>query len=185
MTKIFNKTFTTIKLVIIFIFLISNNSYSKNDVVIKKFINNPIIVGSSDFSYLLWEVYNATLYANSEKWSGYDKIFALKLKYKRKLYGDEIAKRSIKEMRQLGFKDEQKLAEWYSQMSKIFPDVKKDTELTGIYIPGKETIFFKDNIKIDVIKDNDFGKWFFDIWLSPETSEPKLREKLLNLNDHK
>ncbi|AGA64187.1 hypothetical protein B488_01940 [Liberibacter crescens BT-1] len=53
--------------------------------------------------------------------------------------------------------------------------------MSGMYLPGKKTTFYNGNEIIGFIKNDDFGKLFFGIWLSKKTSEPKLRRALLRL----
>lgn len=136
------------------------------------------LVGEGKLHYFMMHIYDAKLYSDDGSFS-FDKPFALKLEYKRKLYGEKIADRSNLEIRNLGFKDEIKLAAWHSQMKDIFPDVDDGVSITGLYIPQKQTVFYKNDEEIGVIKDPEFGKWFFGIWLDEKTSEPDLRKKLL------
>lgn len=137
-------------------------------------------VGKGRLTYFLWDVYDATLTAPAGEWQS-DQPFALTLHYLRALDGHDIADRSVEEMRKLGFDDEVKLAAWHSQMLDIFPDVAEGSELTGLYSPEAPTVFFKDNQEIGSIHDPEFGIWFFNIWLSENTSEPELRAQLLGL----
>ena len=65
-------------------------------------------------------------------------------------------------------------------MNKAFPDVKKNDTLVGVSVPGKGARFYSQDKFIAEIADPEFAKAFFDIWLSPKTSEPKLRARLLN-----
>ena len=146
----------------------------------QKHIPNAKQVGEARMTYLLWDVYDVTLHAPKGQWSA-DKPFALTLHYLRALDGEAIAERSAAEMRKQGFTNEIKLAAWYSQMRDIFPDVKKDTKLVGLYTPNAPTRFYKDGKAIGMIKDPEFGHWFFDFWLSDKTSEPQLRRQLLGL----
>ncbi|MDB2415453.1 chalcone isomerase family protein [Rickettsiales bacterium] len=142
------------------------------------FADNQKLVGQGSLYYFFWHIYDVKLYSQDGKFS-FDKPFSLKLEYKRKLYGNKIADRSTEEIRGLGFKDEVKLAAWHAQMKDIFPDVNDGINLTGIYKPNQPTVFYKNNKQIGTIKDPEFGKWFFGIWLNKETSEPKLRKSLI------
>ncbi len=135
-------------------------------------------VGQARLTVMLWDVYDATLYAPEGTWQE-DKPFALQLYYLRHLEGKKIASRSIEEMRGQGFTDEVKLAAWYTQMRKIFPDVHNGVSITGIKTTLGETIFYKDNAEIGRIIDPVFSTAFFNIWLGDKTSQPDLRRKLL------
>lgn len=109
----------------------------------------------------------------------HDEIFALELVYDISLKGSEIARRSVIEMRKIGYTDEAKLIKWGETMAAIFPDVKKGDTLVGVSIPGKEARFYSQEKFIASVADAEFAQAFFDIWLSEKTSEPKLRTRLL------
>lgn len=141
------------------------------------FIPNAKLVGEGKLKYFVWHIYDASLYAEGE--FSFDKPFYLTLNYKRNLDGEKIADRSAEEIRGLSFKDEVKLAGWHSQMRDIFPDVNDGSTLTGVYQPNKLTEFYYGDQLVGTIKDPEFGKWFFGIWLNENTSEPELRKQLL------
>jgi hypothetical protein len=125
------------------------------------------------------KVYDIRLWTKAKAPADTD-LFALELVYDLGLKGTEIAKRSIEEKRKLGYNDEAKLAKWLDAMSKVFPDVKKNDSLIGVSVPGKGARFYSQDKFIAEIADPEFAKAFFDIWLSPKSSEPKLRARLLN-----
>jgi hypothetical protein len=126
------------------------------------------------------KVYDIYLWTPGKPHSDAD-LFALKLVYDLNLKGAEIAKRSVDEMRKLGYTDEAKLTRWGETMARIFPDVKKGDVLVGVSVPGKEARFYAADRFIAAVPDAEFAKAFFDIWLSDKTSEPKLRQRLLGL----
>ncbi len=135
-------------------------------------------VGSARLTVFLWDVYDATLYAENGSWNA-DRPYALTLHYLRTIEGVDIADRSAEEMRKLGFSDEVKLAAWHAQMRDIFPNVVPGTELTGMYVPDEATYFYQGDTLIGTVRDPEFGNWFFGIWLSEKTPEPELRRQLL------
>lgn len=147
---------------------------------IKKFVPQAEKVGQGRLTYMLWDVYDAALYAQQGLWEQ-DKPFALQLSYLRKISGKKIADHSIKEMRNQGFGDEVKLATWHTRMKNIFPNVDDGIILTGVYTDTGETVFYLDDTEIGRINDPEFSKAFFDIWLSERTSAPDLRQKLLGV----
>lgn len=139
-------------------------------------------IGEGRLTYLLWDVYDARLYAPEGEWDR-QRPFALTLHYLRNLEGDAIADRSVEEIRKQGYDDEIRLAAWHSQMRDIFPDVTDGTELTGLYTPGEATQFYENGKWIGSVKDAEFGVHFFNIWLSEKTTEPELRRHLLGLSN--
>ena len=151
-----------------------------NEPIIDKYIETPGVVGSAKFEFIFWDVYFATLYAPNGNFNS-DKPFALSLKYLRDFEGSAIAERSVKEMEQQGFADQTKLAEWQKVMLDVFPNVKKGQTIVGVADASGHAHFYLDQRSLGVVADADFTQRFFDIWLNEKTSEPKLREKLLNL----
>lgn len=145
---------------------------------VESFIPNLKKVGEGRMTYLLWEIYDAALYA-PEGTLQKGKPFALKLSYLRNIEGKKIADISIEEMRKQGITNEIKLATWHAQMNAIFPNVKKGASLTGVYTNTGETIFYDNDKEIGRISDQDFSESFFNIWLSEKTSAPDLRRLLL------
>lgn len=141
-------------------------------------IENPVLVGTGRLSYAIWDVYDAWLHAPNGKLKD-GKPFALTLSYLRKIDGRKIADTSIEEMRQMGMKDEVRLALWHENMRRIFPDVDKGVSLTGVRLSGGETVFCKNGEKIGKVTDREFGKYFFNIWLGEKTKAPDLRRELL------
>lgn len=137
-------------------------------------------VGEGRLSFMMWDIYDARLYAPAGSWSK-EKPFALELSYLREVSGEKIADRSVEEMRNQGYTNEVKLADWHTQMRDIFPDVNEGNILTGVYANNGETIFYKDDNEIGRISDPEFGLQFFNIWLSEKTSAPDLRRKLLGM----
>lgn len=166
--------------IFLFICLSSPALAEKAPDYIDAYVPNAGEVGEGRLSYLIWDVYDARLFAPKASWKTAGP-YALSLTYLMTLEGTAIADRSIEEMRKQGFRDEVALASWHTQMRRIFPDVEKGTTLTGIHTAQGESFFFKNGTFIASIKDPEFGKHFFGIWLSERTSEPQLRQSLLGL----
>ncbi|MCM2344000.1 MAG: chalcone isomerase family protein [Alphaproteobacteria bacterium] len=145
---------------------------------ISAYIPDAKTVGQGRMTFLMWDVYDATLYAQDGTWRE-GKPLALTLSYLRDLNGEDIARRSIEEMRRQGFNNEIRLATWFGQMKRIFPDVTTGVSLSGVLTPDGVTVFFRDGVEIGRINDPDFGLAFFNIWLSQSTSVPELRAQLL------
>jgi hypothetical protein len=135
-------------------------------------------VGQGNLSWMFWDAYTATLYSKTPDFKR-ESEFALKLEYKLEIDGADIAQRSIDEMEKQEKLAPEKAQKWLKAMKEIFPNVDKTTSITGVNKPNYGAVFYKNGKKIGEIKDTEFAKRFFDIWLSPKTSEPKLRKQLL------
>ena len=145
---------------------------------IEKHIPQAQKVGEGRLSYLIWDVYDAELFAPQGTWKS-EQPYALKLSYLMDLKGDKIADRSAEEMRKQKLANEVELATWHTQMTKIFPNVSEGTTITGVYTQNGGTVFYKNGSEIGRIQDPAFSKAFFGIWLNKQTSSPDLRRKLL------
>ena len=169
--------------VMAFIILLSSHIGAAHANTIDNLVSNPVKVGeTSRMTYLFWDVYDATLYAPNGNYSA-DSPFVLKLAYLRDLEGEDIAQRSVEEMRKQGFTDEKKLALWIANMKRIFPNVNNGTQLLGVRNKAGESVFYSENKLLGKITDPSFTKHFFDIWLSDKTSEPEMRKELLAIQD--
>jgi hypothetical protein len=157
---------------------ISYGAKAVTTVGISDWVPQAKLVGQARMTYLFWDVYDARLYAADGQWQA-SAPFALELSYLRDLEGKAIAKRSVEEIRKQGFTDEATLARWYQQLSRILPNVKNGTRLTGVVDQQQITRFYLDGLPLAEVNDPLFSTWFFNIWLSEATSEPKLRAQLL------
>lgn len=105
--------------------------------------------------------------------------FALELVYDRKLEGAAIAERSIAEMRRVdGFTEEQS-RQWLALMKQAFPDVAAQDRLLGLNDGQGEVRFFHNGRQTAQLRDADYARLFFGIWLAPQTSAPAMRSSLL------
>jgi len=129
--------------------------------------------GFAVYQATLWVVpgFDANAYAQHE--------FALELAYLRDFSGADIAKRSLTEMARQTPISDALAARWDDQMRALFPDIKAGERLTGINQPGLGARFMFNGEPLGEVLDAEFARLFFSIWLSQQTSEPKLRLGLL------
>jgi len=137
--------------------------------------------GAGRLRYLLWDVFDATLWT-LEDFRGthyFDHAFALELRYLRKLTGAALVESSLQEMRRAGNLDASKEPAWTAAMQSAFPDVQPGDRITGVHRPGAGARFYFNGRLRANVDDAAFARAFFGIWLSPSTSEPRLRSALL------
>jgi hypothetical protein len=139
------------------------------------------IRGGGELTFLGLSIYDARLYldAGARGDCAPDEPFALQLIYKRRLYGERIAARSVEEMSKLGYGTEEQRARWGELLKQILPDVDAGDFLTGVNMPKRGVRFYQNGTPIGTIDDREFAQAFFGIWLDPRTSEPVLRKQLL------
>ncbi|TYK68738.1 hypothetical protein FSY59_20135 [Comamonas sp. Z3] len=107
--------------------------------------------------------------------------FALELVYDRKLEGMAIAERSIAEMRRVGSFTEEQARQWLELMKQAFPDVQAQDRLLGLNDGQGEVRFFHNGRQTAQLRDAEYARLFFGIWLSPQTSAPAMRSSLLGI----
>jgi Chalcone isomerase-like len=154
---------------------------------ISQTIDDARSVGATRLRVFGFQIYDARLWAqpNFEAQAYTNSPFALEINYLRKFDNNAVAERSIQEMRKLGSMTEAQAAQWLAKMRKIFPDIVKGDRLVGIHNPGVGAVFTFNGKPVGEIKDPDFARLFFGIWLSPQSSEPQMRRELLGMGDTK
>jgi hypothetical protein len=134
--------------------------------------------GKGLLTWFGFRVYNATLWTSNGTASRTEP-YALELQYLRNLDGEALATRSIDEMKGQGVGTEAQHEAWLPEMRKAFPNVKTNDRIVGLHLPGKGAKFFHNGKLTHEVNDVTFARAFFDIWLSPKTSQPALRRSLL------
>lgn len=142
---------------------------------------NAEMSGKGKLTFFGLEVYESSLWVTPNfKSTDFEKYnFAIELHYLRNFTAADIAKRSLEEMQRIEPVAEQKANSWIKILSEAFPNVKKGDRIVGVHKPGVGMSFWHNGKRMSDIKDADFARQFFAIWLSPKTSEPKLRLMLL------
>ena len=137
--------------------------------------------GSGRMKFLLFHVYDARLWTGPQfDAENFDQApLALELEYARSFESTEIAARSIEEMERSGAIDPAKATRGLAAMKQSIPDVAEGDRVTGIQVPGVAARYFVNGKLTGEIRDAEFTRLFFGIWLSKRTSEPRLREALL------
>jgi hypothetical protein len=139
------------------------------------------LLGSGRLRVMLLHVYDARLWVGP----GFNPAdhaaspLALELEYARSLHGVLIAERSLAEMKRVGEVSGDKAQRWLAAMTRIFVDVNKGDRITGVQVPGIAARFFLNGQAAGEVRDADFTRLFFGIWLSARTSQPSLRDALL------
>ena len=135
--------------------------------------------GSGRLRFIGLRVYEARLWVG-ERMVGADWYvpLALEIEYQRSLDGAKIAERSLAEMRRQGEITASVAERWLAAMTQAFPNVREGDRLTGFLMPGQGARFFVNGRLSGELRDAEFARSFFGIWLSPQTSEPSLRQAL-------
>lgn len=139
------------------------------------------LIGKQRLTYWGFQVYDARLWAlpGFKRDNFATQPFALELAYLRDFAAIDVAERSITEMRRSATISEAQAKTWTAGMVRVYPNFKAGDRVTGINKPGVGVSYLVNGTPTGDIRDVEFARLFFGIWLSPKTSEPKLRSALL------
>lgn len=144
-------------------------------------INAPKPYGSGSLTWLVFTAYDATLWTDAPQWS-MSAPFALTLRYRMSFTTDELVERTIEEMVKVApGTPKAALPAYAAALKRAFPNVKDGDRITALHTPGGTVRFFHNGVPTAEVADQTFAEPFFGIWLSPRTSEPRLRAALLRL----
>ncbi len=164
---------------------IANQAETARPAEVANSIANVRSVGSARLKVWGFDIYDVRLWATpkfkAEDYAQHD--FAVEINYLRNFDNDAIAQRSIKEMAAIGPMSPSQSSQWLAQMRKIFPDITKGDRLVGIHKSNVGAQFTFNGKPVGEISDPEFGRLFFGIWISEQTSAPKMRRELLGLVD--
>lgn len=139
------------------------------------------LAGRAKLKVLGFQIYDAALWVapgfKSKAFS--DHAFALELAYLRKVSSDDIASRSMEEMRRFATLSPEQESRWLKQMREVFPTVQAGDRLTGFHRPGVGASFHYNGKFKGEIRDPEFARLFFGIWLFETTAKPAVRQALL------
>lgn len=146
-------------------------------------LSNVVLSGRKQFTFFGFAVYDASLWVEPGfRAQDYERHgFALDLLYQRDFSNADITRRSIDEMMRLAPLALERKQSWDAWLRSAFPDVHKGDRITGIHRPSAGATFLTNGRLTGRIDDPEFARLFFGIWLSPDTSEPALRQALLSL----
>lgn len=137
--------------------------------------------GSARMRFFGLAIYDATLWVSPGFRATHyaQHPLALELTYQRSLSGSAIAERSLQEMRRARPLAPEQETRWLEAMQEAFPDVKAGDRITGLHTPGVGARFWFNGQPRAAIRDTEFSRLFFGIWLADTSSEPTLRSALL------
>jgi hypothetical protein len=138
-------------------------------------------VGEGSYRYLFWQLYDARLATQSGQFESYSQStpLLLELSYKRDISKQQFIDATVDEWQKLGHSSEAQQQQWAAQLQILWQDVKEGDRLAALLLDDGRVQFYFNGTETGVLEDTAFGAAFFDIWLHPDTSAPKLRRQLI------
>lgn len=136
-------------------------------------------VGSSDMSWMVFKLYNITLLTQDGNYSADTLPQALEIRYYRDIDKKDLVKATGEQWEGLGITRQQR-DQWLPELLAIWPDIKENDILRFEVDASGNNQFLYNGNPIGGVEGKSFSQAFLDIWLSPDTSRPKLRKKLIS-----
>lgn len=132
-----------------------------------------------------FSIYRARLWVSPgfepAQWSALP--LALELEYLTHIRAEDIASRSLKEMRRVGEPkgepNTEQAQRWQAALQALLPDVRSGDKLMGWHRPALGALFLRGEQPLGEVAEPAFSRLFFGIWLSERTGAPELRQALL------
>lgn len=138
-------------------------------------------VGEGSYRYLFWQLYDARLATQSGEFESYSQStpLLLELTYKRDISKQQFIDATVDEWQKLGHSSKEQQQQWAEQLQSLWQDVKEGDTLAALLLADGRVTFYLNAVETGALEDTAFGPAFFDIWLHPDTSAPKLRRQLI------
>lgn len=140
--------------------------------------NTWLEVGRARLSVLFFDVYDSILKTPSGQYHGHQQPVALEIHYLRDIKASALVKQTLKEWDSLGVSSTTYLP-FVEPLKALWPDIKKGDSLIFIVLPDGSNTFYYNSEELGGLDHPQFGQYFLDIWVSPNTSRPELRAQLL------
>ncbi|MFT6984640.1 MAG: hypothetical protein ACJAT7_000437 [Psychromonas sp.] len=136
------------------------------------------MVGQGEMSWLFINLYHASFYSQSGEYQEQVYPQALKIVYQQDIDKEDLVSATEKEWRKLSLNNKQ-YQNWLTELTQLWPDIKKGDQLLFRVEADGRGLFYHNNQLLGGINSDQFSAAFLSIWLSKNSSEPKLRKQLL------
>lgn len=136
------------------------------------------LVGEARLSVLFRDVYDSRLYTEDGRYREGQRPLRLEIRYLMDFKVDTLVEQTAKEWDHLKV-DHPNRKDWLKQLHALWPDVDKGDTITLELGDNQASHFYLNDVPLGSVDDAAFGRHFVAIWLSPDTSRPRVREALL------
>ncbi|GGP61883.1 chalcone isomerase family protein [Shewanella saliphila] len=140
-----------------------------------------IQVGSASMSMMWFDIYSATLYSIDGKYQAEQWPLKLEIEYHRDIDAEDLIDATVDQWLHLGL-SEQQIDQYREQLVNAWPDVKEGDRLTFMVNNRAKAEFLFNDKPYFQVSNIEFPQDFLAIWLSENTSRPKLRQQLIGMN---
>ena len=135
-------------------------------------------VGCATLRVLFFTIYDSRLYTPDGDYRGIEPDLALHIVYRRDIAAADLIDRTRREWQRLSTYDEKSEA-WLTRLALLWPDIEQGDSLTLRVDAELASRFYLNGAFIGTIGDPAFTEDFLAIWLSENSSYPRLRDQLV------
>ncbi len=139
------------------------------------------MVGEARLTFMFWPVYDSRLYSVDGIYREGRLPLLLEIQYLRDVDAGDLVKHTQSEWQRQGLSHGSE-QQWLETLSRLLPDVRENDVLALEVDELGSSTFLVNGRPLGQINDPQFGKQFLAIWLSPDTSQPELRQTLLGID---
>ena len=163
----------------ILLVLISANSFAASPGKVASLKAGELkVVGQAEMRWLMFPLYKVTLKTTDGLYRENRFPQMLDIVYLRNIDKQDLLTATDGEWKRLGIA-ESKRKEWIRQLGNLWPSIKRGDRLAFQVNSGGQNYFIYNGKRIGGIVDKQFGRSFLGIWLSPKTSRPGIRQRLI------
>jgi hypothetical protein len=141
--------------------------------------------GKATFRWFGIKVYDIALYLDKEERS-FDlrttRPLTLKITYDMNIDAVDLIENTSEQWQEIGLGQSKicaNKAQWLDKLQSIWPNISSGDSLTLTIDLQQISTFYHNEVEKGQIEDANFGYCFAAIWLAKDTTEPKIRRKLL------
>jgi len=163
----------------IFLVLLSTYSFAADTNAVKSPNGAQLkVVGQAEMRWLMFPLYRVTLKTADGVYQEGRYPQKLDILYLRNIDKQDLLTATDGEWKRLGI-SVAKREEWIRQLGNLWPSIKRGDKLAFQVNPHGQNYFTYNGKKLGGIADKQFGQSFLAIWLSPKTSRPAIRQRLI------
>ncbi|MGI9280446.1 MAG: chalcone isomerase family protein [Endozoicomonas sp.] len=138
-------------------------------------------VGASQLTWGFWVIYDSELRTPEGIYSSGQDQLALKITYRRNIKKGGLLQATDDQWQHLGIKESRRKL-WLSELEAIWPDIRKGDHLLFVLNDGRG-FFYQAGQLLGTSIGTEHARAFINIWLSPDTAYPELKDELLGTGD--
>lgn len=135
-------------------------------------------VGSTRFSVLWFDIYDATLYSETGSYQVGQQPLRLTLDYLRDISAQQLLEETRKQWKRNPNLNKQDREQWLAQLEKIWPDIREKEQLSFTLYDDDKGEFQMFGETLGIIDAPGFARAFINIWLGPHSQYPRQARKL-------